>query len=144
MAAKNTPARGSHAGLSWEVEFDPKTGVLSATSSGVLTPATLDEFTRFSLQQAAKHEPRGFLVDHTASSTKMTATDLFAGPERAEALGVQRSPPVAFLLSPELAAREGQFIENTFVNRGFNYQLVRSREEGMRWLLERLEEMDDA
>ena len=84
---------------------------------------------------AKQHEVRAFLIDHLMAEFGLNIIEMYYRPQKAEEMGVKRYIPVALILDFKYE-KDFSFGETVFVNRGFQYKVFQTREEGELWLAE--------
>ena len=122
------------AGLSWEIDFDSETNILTCISSGVLTSEALNSFSKSLFKYANQNNINSILLDHSKTKSKMSFMDMYNRYKVVPKLGLKNSYSIAFVMHSELKHLTNLF-ETIFVNRGYDYKSCDSIKEAKEWLL---------
>ena len=100
---------------------------------GEITPQAIEASGLEAIERAAAEDIRRILVDVSAITNRLGATDLFLTTEAHSRLGPPR-PRTALLGRPD-QAEDLRFIEDVGVNRGMPLKAFTAKEDALNWLL---------
>lgn len=117
------------------VEYVPQTKSVVIVATGAITPDELGCQSPSTIELLHQHDATRMLVDYRDAQIDVSTMDVYALPDRYDALGLSRKVRIAVVLPRDLENQElFDFYEDVTHNRGFLTRLFRSAEEAQRWL----------
>jgi hypothetical protein len=111
--------------------------LVQATAKGVLDLVLVTQKATETLQEAALHSSKRFLIDDREASLALDTLQIYELPGTLERLGLSRGARVAVVYTvTSPTAHDFQFFETVAVNQGFHVKLFTSMEPAMEWLKE--------
>lgn len=117
------------------VEYLPKKETVVVVATGAITADELGCQSPHTIELLRQHDALRMLVDYRDAQIGVSTMDVYALPDRYDALGLSRKVRIAVVLPRDLENQElFDFYEDVTHNRGFNTRLFRSAGEAQRWL----------
>ena len=117
------------------VEYQPHSGAVVITADGMITLDELGCQSPLAIELIKRHVASRMLVDYTDAQVNVSTLDIYAIPDRYDALGLSRQVRIAVVMPRDLDdSALFEFYADVTHNRGFNTRLFRSPEDALRWL----------
>ena len=114
-------------------EYDPENRVLVVSVSGEMDNSTFPEAAKTLWDELDKHKCDRALIDHLDFTISDSVIEIYDRPkELIDVSGGRRLKMAGLVKEMDTNYR---FIENIYVNRGFNVRIFTDREDAMRWLI---------
>ena len=117
------------------IEYQPDRRAVVIVSTGTVTLDELGCQSPVAVELLKQHSASRMLVDYLDAQVNVSTLDVYALPDRYEALGLSRNVRIAVVIPRGLDdAKLFEFYTDVTHNRGFNTRLFKSTEEAQRWL----------
>lgn len=117
------------------IEYQPERRAVVIVSTGMVTLDELGCQSPLAVELLKQHSSSRMLVDYRDAQVNVSTLDVYALPERYEALGLSRNVRIAVILPRGLDDTElFEFYTDVTHNRGFMTRLFESVEAAQRWL----------